>query len=178
MREIILYSAISLDDFIARSDGNIDWLNAPGMIPEGEDFGYGAFYKSIDTTLTGNATYKQVLSFGGPFPYPDKKNYVFTRQAGVESTDYVEFVNGNIARFCSELKRDSGKNIWLVGGGKVNSVLLDEGLIDKLILTKIPIPLGQGIPLFEQDDWKSKFKNSTSKVYKNRIVQIEMIKGD
>ena len=176
MREIILYSAISIDNYIARSDGNIDWLNTPGMIPEGEDFGYGEFYNSIDTTLSGNTTYEQVLGFGGPFPYPDKKNYVFTRQSEKKTSEYVEFISSDISGFCAGLKQQRGMNIWLVGGGKLNTSLLDSALIDRVILTKIPIPLGTGIPLFEQEDWNSRFKILTTRVYENGIVQFEMVK--
>ncbi len=178
MREIILFSAASLDDFIARPDGNIDWLNNPDIMEDGEDFGYGAFYSSIDTTLTGNSTYKQVMEFDIAFPYPDKKNYVFTREPGIPPTAYVEFISGNIAEFCAGLKKGSGQAIWLVGGGMINSILLEAGLIDKLIITKIPIVLGKGIPLFNSWNWKSKFISSSTKVFKKGVVQLELRKAN
>jgi dihydrofolate reductase len=176
MRKILLYTAISIDDFIARKDGSIDWLHNPDIIPEGEDFGYSDFYSSIDTTLMGNKTYKQILGFGGSFPYPDKKNYVITHEAGLAHTAYVKFISSDIENFCQNLKKEEGSNIWLIGGGQINSILLEADLVDHLILTKIPVPLGSGIPIFSQDDWKDKFQTSSSKMYKNGIVQLKMDK--
>jgi dihydrofolate reductase len=177
MRKIILYSAISTDNFIAREDGNIDWLNSPEIIPEGEDFGYNAFYNSIGTTLIGNSTYKQVLGFSDDFPYPDKENYVFTRDSANKDSEFVQYISTNVTRFCRNLKAIGGLDIWLVGGGKLNSSLLKDGLIDKLILTSIPIALGKGIPLFDNPDWQEKFKISTMKSFPKGIRQIEMIKS-
>lgn len=176
MRKIILYSAISLDDFIARKDGNIDWLENPELYTEGVDFGYREFYNSIDTTLMGHATYKQVIGFEGEFPYPDKKNYVFSRTNGLQDTEYVSFVAKEIGQFCKKLKTEAGKDIWLVGGGKINSALLDADLIDELILTRIPVAISTGIPLFSQKNWKSVFSNRATKVYKNGIIQLTMKK--
>ena len=82
MREVILYSASSLDSYIARTDGRVDWLEYPRFTLPGEDFGYEKFLKSVDTTLMGNNTYQLILGFGGPFPYPDTTNYVFSRSTG------------------------------------------------------------------------------------------------
>ncbi len=82
MREVILYSASSLDSYIARTDGRVDWLEYPRFTLPGEDFGYEEFLKSVDTTLMGNNTYQLILGFGGPFPYRDTTNYVFSRSTG------------------------------------------------------------------------------------------------
>ena len=78
MKKLILYSAASIDNFITRAGGETDWLDSPEYSIPVEDFGYREFYDSIDTILMGNTTYKQLLSFNMPFPYPDKKNYVFS----------------------------------------------------------------------------------------------------
>ncbi|HVU58731.1 MAG TPA: hypothetical protein VHD83_26910, partial [Puia sp.] len=116
MRKITLYSALSLDGYVSRPDGNIDWLNSfPN--PENQDFGYAAFIQTIDTTLMGNKTYQQVLSFDVPFPYPDKKNYVFTRRKDYKDTEFVEFVSEDPAGFVYDLKRRDGGGIWCIGGG-------------------------------------------------------------
>lgn len=174
MREIILYAAISTDDYIADSRGQIDWLNDPSVITEGEDYGYGAFYASVDTTLMGNKTYTQVLGFGGEFPYPDKKNYVFTSRVGTPDTLHVKFVSGDISTFCRKLKNEPGSDIWLVGGGKLNTTLLEANLIDRLILTKMPVALGSGIPLFNDQTWKASFKNVSTKIYGKGVLQMVM----
>jgi len=174
MRKIILYSAVSIDDFIADQNGNIDWLSQGSFLLEGEDYGYGDFYNRIDTTLMGNKTYQQVSGFDMPFPYPDKKNYVFTSSPARIKDEHVTYISGDISQFCRAMKDESGKDIWLVGGGKLNSSLLDAGLIDLLILTKVPVPLGKGIPLFHQADWKERFSELSTRVYPKGVVQFTM----
>ncbi|WP_080236486.1 dihydrofolate reductase family protein [Spirosoma rigui] len=146
MRKLSLYIATSLDGFIARSDGRVDWLDA---VPNADqlDYGYGAFIASIDTTLMGNTTYQTVLDFGGEFPYQDQTNYVFSRSAQANAP-YVQHVSEDPANFVRQLKQTDGRGIWLVGGGQLNTVLLNAGLIDELIITVAPIILGTGIPLF------------------------------
>jgi dihydrofolate reductase len=172
MRKIILYIAASIDNYIAKSDGNVDWLDNPDYDLEGEDYGYAAFYESIDTTLMGNATYQWVLGFDIPFPYPDKKNYVFSRSKKDANDDFVTFVSGDIVGFIEKLKANSGKDIWLVGGGKINTVFLENGLIDQIILTIIPITLGDGIPLFQKGLVETKFALEKSQSFKNGMVQL------
>jgi dihydrofolate reductase len=147
MRKITLYSALSVDGFIAAADGNIDWLHNEAYALEGEDFGYGAFYASIDTTLQGNKTYRQVASFDVPFPYAGKTNYVFSRSSQ-PAAEHVVFVQEDLVTFVRQLKVQAGGGIWLVGGGQLNGLLLQAGLIDELYLTFIPVALGEGIGLF------------------------------
>lgn len=103
MKKLILYSAASIDNFIARAGGETDWLDSQEYSIEAEDFGYKEFYDSIDTILMGNNTYKQLLSFNLPFPYPDKKNFVFSRTKSPEDNEYVEFVSVEIATFVQNL---------------------------------------------------------------------------
>lgn len=174
MREIILYAAISTDDYIADIRGQIDWLNNPSFITEGEDYGYDAFYASVDSTLMGNNTYNQIIGFGGAFPYPDKRNYVFTSRQGIPDTLHVRFVSDEPSTFCMNLKNEPGKDIWLVGGGKLNSTLLEANLVDRLVLTKMPVALGSGIPLFEDKTWKAAFRNISTKIYGKGVLQMVM----
>ncbi|MBK7476843.1 MAG: dihydrofolate reductase [Haliscomenobacter sp.] len=141
MRQIVLFIASSLDGYIARPDGQVDWLF------HDEDYGYSDFYDSIDTTLMGKKTYKDILGFG-EFPYPDKKNYVFSRKHGLPHNPHVEYVHGDIPAFVRSLKKEEGKDIWLVGGGQMNTILLSCGQIDRMILSIHPVILGVGIPLF------------------------------
>jgi len=146
MRSVILYVASSLDGFIAREDGSVDWLDAYES-EDGNDYGYQAFLDSVDTLLMGGKTYRQVLGFG-PYPYSDKRGYVFTRSASPRSDDNVEFVSGDPAAFVFGLIHAPGEDVWLVGGADIVSVLMSAGLVDEIILTLVPEVLGGGIPLF------------------------------
>lgn len=168
MRKITLYSAISLDGFVARPDGNIDWLNNfPN--PEENDFGYAAFIAGVDITIWGNKTYKQIMGMNVPFPYPDKKNYIFTRTPGLAPTEYVTFVSGDIAGFVRELEG----HIWLVGGGQINVEMARHQLIDEMILHVIPLALGTGIPLFDGElSPAAGFTLRSVKSYYNGIVEL------
>jgi dihydrofolate reductase len=170
MRKIILYIAVSIDGYIAGPDGEIDWLHSIDN-PDNNDFGYAKFYKSIDTTIMGNSTYKQILSFGVDFPYPEKTNYVFTKNNSESDTDDVKFVNSDFEKFVIDLKNSSGKNIWLIGGGKTNSFFLNNNFIDEIILTTIPIILGKGILLFDGKVKPYDIEINRLKNYKNGIVQ-------
>jgi dihydrofolate reductase len=138
MRKIVLYIAASLDGYIARPDGNIDWLTDKKYNIPDEDFGYSAFIDTIGTTLMGNSTYKAVLGMDMPFPYSDKKNYVFSRSEHAD-TEYASFVKDNAVDFIEKLKEQPGKDIWLIGGGELNALVLNAGMLDEIILTYIPI---------------------------------------
>lgn len=165
MRKVILFIAASLDGYIARKDGAIDWLFTEG------DYGYQEFYQSIDTTLTGNTTYQQTLTFG-EFPYPGKTNYVFTRNQNQAKHNQVTFVSSDVPDFVRQLKQASGKDIWLVGGGQINTILLNAGLIDEMIVSIHPIILGEGIPLFAGQPREKKTTLVAVKSFDSGLIQL------
>ena len=133
MKKIKAYLAISLNGKISRANGEVDWLDALPN-PEKLDYGYYDFYATIDTTIQGYNTYTQVMNWNIDFPYADKKNYVLTRKQGLAPTEQVEFISENHIDFLKKLKQQEGKDIWLIGGGQVNTMLLNENLIDEIIL--------------------------------------------
>jgi len=106
-----------------------------------------------------------------PFPYEGKENYVLTRSAK-EPTENVTFVNQNIDSFIDELRKSIGKDIWLIGGGEVNSLFLKYGLVDRIILTMIPVTLGKGIPLFPKHTGINKFELVSSKSFEGGLCQL------
>ncbi|RDV15637.1 dihydrofolate reductase [Pontibacter diazotrophicus] len=174
MRKIVLYIAASLDGYIARSNGSTAWLHDETYTIKGEDFGYSEFLQTFDTTLMGHSTYKVVLGFDMPFPYPDKENYVFSRSSGHTDTEYVQFISTDAVEFVQKLKQKPGKDIWLIGGGQLNTLLLNHNLIDEIILTYVPRVLGEGIPLFAPGAQEKKLKVRSSKSYDNGFVQVRL----
>ena len=151
MRKIVLTIACSLDGYIAREDGSIDWL------PTGDDdFGMKIFLDSVDTILLGKTTYEQILTFDCDYPYASKKSYVFSRNSKNESKNNVEFVS-DLETFVEDLLNSPGKNIWLIGGGRLIASFLKEDLIDEIVLSYLPIVIGTGISLFQHIDKDIKF---------------------
>lgn len=172
MRKVILYAAVSLDSRIARKNGDVSWLNDPQFSIRGEDFGYARFLAGIDTTLMGFNTYKQVLTFGVEFPYKGKTNYVITRSRTRRKKTNVNFVTAGIPAFVRSLRRQKGRNIWLVGGSQTNTLMLNHRLIDRMILTFVPVVLGDGIPLFGDSVRPASFVLKSRRVFPNGFVQV------
>ena len=159
MRKVKLFIASSLDCYIAREDGGIDWLFTDA------DYGYTKFYDSIDTIIVGRKSYDQSLTFD-EYPYKGKKVYVFTRKKVRKNNNEqdVEYIDTNIQDFVTSLTQSIGKDIWLLGGGEIASVLLNADLVDEIILSIHPIILGTGIPLLRniQKEVNLKLENSLS----------------
>lgn len=156
-RKIIVYIATSADGYIARSDGSVDWLNRPQTAG---DYGYGEFYKSIDTVLWGRITYEPLLQKflskkrkAGTHKKSKKarkiQSYVFTHNPPSLSPPGVEFVNEPIGQFAKRLRASPGKNIWMMGGGGIIASFLDEDQIDEFMIHVIPVFIGEGIPLIQ-----------------------------
>ena len=144
-RKIIVHIAASADGYIARSDGDLDWLTSRPA-PEGF-YGMNAFMRAIDTTLLGRKTYEISLKLGAKFD-SKTRTIVFSRQARpADAPPSVEFVNEAIGPFVSRLREQPGKDIWLMGGGDLIASFLDEQAIDEFVISVIPVFIGDGIPL-------------------------------
>ncbi len=175
MRKLSLYIACSIDGYIAKPDGSVDWLeDFPN--PDEPDMGYFEFIKDVDTLLFGAKTYRQVLTFG-EWPYEGKESFVFSRNPVAAHDDKATFISGDIVHFVNDLKTKPGKTIWLVGGGEINSLLLNNDLIDEIILTLVPMVLGNGVPLFAQGKLDKVLKLFSTKTYTNGMVQMTYSKA-
>ncbi|MGX4600335.1 dihydrofolate reductase family protein [Faecalimicrobium sp. JNUCC 81] len=175
-RKVILYIAMSLDGYIARKNGDIDWLCGDGSEPD-SDFGYNEFYKNIDTVILGRTTYDQVVNelSVGVWPYEGIDSFVFTSK-DTKDNKYVKFIKEDICDFVKDLKKKEGKDIWVVGGAELIRHLTEVNLIDEYIITVIPTILGEGIPLFKEGSKELKLKLKESKVY-NGAVMIHYIRN-
>ena len=148
MTETVVYVAASIDGFIARPDGDVDWLPSP---PEGEDFGWAEFIANIDAIVMGRATFEKVLTFGS-WPYEGTPLTVLSRTlreipAHLEGKAALSTLAP--AALLEELAASGHRRIYVDGGSLVQS-FLREDLIDELIVTTVPVLLGMGIPLFGQ----------------------------
>jgi dihydrofolate reductase len=149
-RKIIVYIATSADGYIARPDGDVEWLSRR---PRSVDYGMGAFYPTIDTILWGRRTYDRALAYykkkGRKSGMFDTKlaNYVFSRKPPKRATPGVDFVSESVKAFAQRLRATPGKHIWMMGGGKLIASFLDAGEIDEFDIHVIPTLIGEGIPL-------------------------------
>ncbi|ESU34471.1 hypothetical protein G3A_00915 [Bacillus sp. 17376] len=158
---VILYIAMSLDGYIARPDGAVDWLDDV----EGDgDNGYNEFYSKVGTVIMGRKTYEEVLRLTDEFPYIGKTCYVLSRQTH-KSSSHVMFTDEELESLVSRLKEKSVGNVWLVGGGQLVKQFIEKKLIDELELYIIPKLIGDGIPLFPEGTPPANFELTGTESY-------------
>jgi dihydrofolate reductase len=149
-RKIIVYAATSADGYIARPNGDVEWLNRR---PHKFDYGMKKFYDGIDTILMGRKTYDWAMNYwkahGKPAGQFDTKvtHYVFSRKPPKRPAPGVEFVTRPIKTFARRLRETPGKHIWMMGGAGLIASFLDAGEIDEFDIHVIPVLIGKGIPL-------------------------------
>ena len=148
--KVSVFIATSLDGFIARKDGSIDWLEKANTTAQaGEDCGYHEFMSSIDTIVMGRNTFEKVLSFGD-WPYKDKKVIVLsTKLSAIPShlPKTVSIISLTPSQVLEKLSSQGVKHIYIDGGNTIQRFLADN-LVDEMTITRIPVLLGEGLPLF------------------------------
>lgn len=182
MRKLKYYVACTVDRFIAGEDGSFDFFltegehvadllqNFPETIPAHfrDKFGLKAENQCFDAVLMGRRTYEVGLKEGITNPYPQMKQYLFSRTLGESLDQAVELVSTDPITFVRELKQQLGKDIWLCGGGNLATALSSE--IDEMILKVHPILLGSGIPLFSGVIQPTSLELADSKIYPNGFM--------
>jgi dihydrofolate reductase len=157
---ITIHMVASLDGFIARKDGRVDWMETPDTFEGGEILEPAVikeFLESIDCYVMGSRTYETALDFeakGYGWSYGDKPTFVLTHRELSKNRDTVEFYSGELTRLVNERLKPAFRSIWFVGGGAVATECLRLGLADELRYSILPILIGDGIPFFgglEQD---------------------------
>ena len=173
----IVYIATSLDGLIADKDGGIDWLmEMPN--PQEDDYGYADFISQIDALVMGRKTFEKVLSFGGEWPYEKPVFVLSTTLSEIPEnlTGKAELINGSIKKIVNQLSEKGYENLYIDGGKTIQS-FLEEDLIDELIITTVPILLGDGYPLFSKLSKPLKFTHKSTKSFDNGLTQTHYTKN-
>ncbi len=170
MKKIILYIAVSIDGRIAEPGGCTDFLSEYPVTEE-MNYGYKAFFDSVDTLIMGGRTYRELDTMDAMGAYKDKAVYVISHYDW-HGKDNVHFITGNVANRIAALRNEPGKDIWLFGGGELISMLLEAGLVDEIQLFHIPTILGKGIPLFPEQPTDSKWTFTGSIPYPNGVLGV------
>ena len=177
------YCAASLDGYIAESDDTLDWLTKyqgeyAGAETEGEGpmaGSYDEFYADVGALVMGSATYEFVLNYGG-WPYSGKPTWILSsRDLPQPDADDVDarVVNAKVPELYDEMVAGAGeRNLWVVGGGNVASQFADEGLLDELLLTVVPVVLGEGKPLFDRRLPGGPLQLTGTRAYGNGMVEL------
>jgi dihydrofolate reductase len=167
------FIATSLDGFIARKDGNLDWL--PGATASTEDYGYAEYMATVDVLVLGKHTFEKVLTFG-EWPYSKMRVVVLStsltkKQIPEALIAEVELHPGPVNKLMNYLESSGASSVY-VDGGKVIQNFLKENLLSQIIITTIPVLIGSGIPLFGDSGQDIKLKHIKTKAFKESgIVQ-------
>jgi dihydrofolate reductase len=170
--------AASLDGFIARKDGRVDWLETSDEFVGGDAVDPGvveAFIKTIDCYVMGSRTYEAALSFeakGLGWPYGDKPTFVLTSRQLPRTRDSIEFHSGDLAQFVNGHLRPAYRTIWFVGGSVVSAECLRLGLADEIRYAILPILIGDGIAFFAKLDRDIALHLAEVKAYKSGMVEL------
>jgi len=166
--KVSVYIATSLDGYIARPNGDIDWLTGG---ENAEDYGYAEFMSSVDHIVMGRHTYEKVLTFGG-WPY-EKRVFVLTSRDLIipdELSAKGEPLNLLPADLLRRLEVHDAKHIYLDGGVTIQR-FIREGLVDEMTITTIPVLIGKGLPLFGPLERDVRLELLDSRSFKNGFVQ-------
>ncbi|MDF7822966.1 dihydrofolate reductase family protein [Pontiellaceae bacterium B12227] len=166
-----VYIATSLDGFIAGPSGELDWLmEFPN--PGNSDYGFAEFMERIDALVMGRNTFEMVASFEGDWPYPKPVFVCSNTLTSIPDhlNDKTELIGGEPAAIVHQLNERGFRNLYIDGGKTVQS-FMREGLIDELILSRLPILLGDGIPLFGKLDAPQNYTLEHSETFSNGICK-------
>jgi dihydrofolate reductase len=168
MRNVVLGLGISLDGYIARPNGAVDFLFMP------KDYSMASFFAGIDTAIMGRKTYDVAQSMGGG-SFGDSKivSYVFSRTLPPGERGGLIFTSQSPATLIRQLRKRPGKHIWLMGGGELARDFLKADLVDELYLGVVPLLLGEGIPLFLSGFPQRNFSLVENKTYSKGLISLK-----
>jgi dihydrofolate reductase len=176
--KVTIHMAASLDGFIARKDGRVEWMQTSDEFAGGDTMDpefVEAFLKTIDCYVMGSRTYETALSFeakGFGWAYGDKPTFVLTRRDLPRTRDTVEFYSGDLAQLVNERLRPMFRSIWFVGGGVACAECLRLGLADEVRYSILPVLIGDGIQFFEKLDRDVALHLAEVKAYNSGTVAL------
>jgi dihydrofolate reductase len=175
---VTIHMAASLDGFIARKDGRVDWLETSDEFAGGDTMDpefVAAFLETIDCYVMGSRTYETALSFeakGFGWAYGDKPTFVLTRRELPRTRDNIEFYSGDLAQLVNGRLRPTFRSIWFAGGGVLSAECLRLGLADEIRYSILPVLIGDGIPFFDRLDRDVALHLVESKSYRSGMVEL------
>jgi dihydrofolate reductase len=169
MRKVVLGLGISLDGYIARLDGSVDFLFMP------KDYSMGPFFKTIDTAIMGRKTYEVGLKMGGAGAFGGSSMiyYVMSRSQAPGERDGVTFTNQTPADLIAQIRKRRSKNMWHMGGGELAREFLKADLVDGLYLGVVPVLLGEGLPLFPGGFPQRNFALLENKTFSKGLIALK-----
>jgi dihydrofolate reductase len=175
---VTIHMVASLDGFIARKDGSVDWLETSDEFAGGDTMDpefVESFLKTIDCYVMGSRTYETALGFetrGFGWSYGDKPTFVLTGRELPRTRDSVEFYSGDLAHLVDLRLRPRFRSIWFVGGGVVSAECLRLGLADEVRYSILPILITEGIPFFDELDRDITLHLVEVKAYRSGMVEL------
>lgn len=167
MRKIVLGVGISIDGYVARKNGAVDFLFMP------KDFSMAPFFERIDAAAMGRKTYDEAMKMGGVMGGAGMASYVFSRSLPEGERGGVTFTRETPMAFATRMKKNKkGKDIWLMGGGELAGAFLNDDAVDELYLGVVPVLLGEGLPLFPPGFAEKKFKLVANNTYSKGLIEL------
>ncbi len=168
MRKVVYGVGISLDGYIARRDGSVDFLFMP------KDYSMAPFFKRIDTGVMGRKTFEVGLKLGGEknLSSPRVKFYVFSNTLDPGEKHHAMVVRESPQKLLGEIRNNQGKDIWLMGGGELARDFLREDLVDEIYLGVVPVMIGEGIPAFPAGFPQREFTLVENKTYSKGMIAL------
>ena len=169
---IRLYIAQSIDGYIARADGAIDWLRPFDDV----DYGYNAFIREIGTVVMGRASYEMARSFG-EWPYQTMRSLVITSTPLDDAPPTVARVGGDIPRLVTALRAAGDKDVWIMGGAQTINAFLRAEAVDRIDLFTLPILLGGGVRLFEDARPETSLRLLSTQSYDKGLARLSYVRA-
>lgn len=168
-RKVIVYIATSVDGYIAKPNDDLGFLSM--VEQEGEDYGYAEFIKTIDTVIVGRKTWEWVLKHAPAYAHAERKSFVITRTPRPDADNTI-FYTGDLKALIARLKSEPGKNIFCDGGAEIVNALLQEDLIDELVISIIPVLVGDGTRLFNNGRPEQVLQLASTQAFEKGLVQL------